>query len=220
MFLDEAGSSPPLNGRMQFLRQLDFFITSGLIAIIVAAMVLILLRSLFNYMNVNPFTWSAITLKRLTDPVILPVRRSLVGMRIDPIAAPLIAILIFILIGFFAVQVSNGLLNTIAGVMLALTSGSAATPVAIIGYLLYALLGLYELMIFARIVGIWFSVSYSNRGMRFLTLSTEPLLGLLRRTIPPVGMFDISPIIAFLIIWLLRAAVAGTLLRGWPLRFF
>jgi len=205
---------------MQILQTIDFFVTSGVIAIIVAAIVLLLLRSLFKYMDVNPFTWSAITVKRLTDPVILPVRRMLIAMRVDPIAAPLIAILIFILVGFFVVQVSNGLLNTIAGVTLALTSGKANAPVAIIGYLLYALIGLYELMIFARIVGMWFSVSYANRTMRFLTRSTEPLLAPLRRTIPPVAMFDISPIIAFLILWLLQAAVAGTLLRGWQIRFF
>src|SRR3989442_8977997 len=191
-----------------------------MIAIIVAAIVLLLLRSLFKYMDVNPFTWSAITVKRLTDPVVLPVRRMLVAMRVDPMAAPLIAILIFILVGFFVVQVAGGLLNTIAGVMLALTSGKANAPVAIMGYLLYALIGLYELMIFARIVGMWFSVSYANRTMRFLIRSTEPLLAPLRRTIPPVAMFDISPIIAFLILWLLQAAVAGTLLRGWPVRFF
>ena len=205
---------------MQILQTIDFFITSGVIAIIVAAIVLLLLRSLFKYMDVNPFTWSAITVKRLTDPVVLPVRRMLVAMRVDPMAAPLIAILIFILVGFFVVQVAGGLLNTIAGVMLALTSGKANAPVAIMGYLLYALIGLYELMIFARIVGMWFSVSYANRTMRFLIRSTEPLLAPLRRTIPPVAMFDISPIIAFLILWLLQTAVAGTLLRGWPVRFF
>ena len=205
---------------MQILQTIDFFITSGMIAIIVAAIVLLLLRSLFKYMDVNPFTWSAITVKRLTDPVVLPVRRMLVAMRVDPMAAPLIAILIFILVGFFVVQVAGGLLNTIAGVMLALTSGKANAPVAIMGYLLYALIGLYELMIFARIVGMWFSVSYANRTMRFLIRSTEPLLAPLRRTIPPVAMFDISPIIAFLILWLLQTAVAGTLLRGWPVRFF
>jgi len=40
------------------------------------------------------------------------------------------------------------------------------------------------------------------------------LLGPLRRTIPPLGWLDISPIVAILIIWLFQAAVAGTLLRG------
>ncbi len=171
-------------------------------------------------MDVNPFTWSAITVKRLTDPIVLPVRRMLVAMRVDPMIAPIIAILIFILVGFFVIQISSGSLNTIAGVMFALTSGKPNWSIAVMGYLLYALIGLYELMIFARIIGIWFSVSYANRAMRFLSRTTEPFLAPLRRAIPPISMFDISPMIAFLILWLLQAVVAGTLLKGWPARLF
>jgi hypothetical protein len=33
-------------------------------------------------------------------------------------------------------------------------------------------------------------------------------------------MFDMSPIVAFLIVWLFQAAVAGTLLRGMRIVFF
>ena len=205
---------------MLILQTLFAFITWGVTGIIVAAIVLILLRSLFSYMDVNPFTWSAITLKRATDPIILPVRRTLIGMRIDPIAAPVIAILIFILVGYFVVQIAGGILNTIAGVLNAVMTKSPAAPVAIIGYLIYGLLGLYTLIIFIRIIFAWFEVSYANRLMRFLIRSTEPLLAPLRRTIPPMGMFDVSPIVAFLIVWLLQVAVAGTLLRGWQVRFF
>jgi YggT family protein len=50
--------------------------------------------------------------------------------------------------------------------------------------------------------------------MRFLVKTTEPLLGPLRRIVPPLGMLDISPIVAFLILWLFQQAIAGTLLRG------
>jgi YggT family protein len=56
--------------------------------------------------------------------------------------------------------------------------------------------------------------------MRFLIRITEPLLGPLRRTIPPVGRFDISPLVALLIIYILQQVVAGTLLKGWRLIFF
>jgi YggT family protein len=65
-----------------------------------------------------------------------------------------------------------------------------------------------------RIIFSWGMVSYANRVMRFLVDTTEPLLGPLRRTIPPLGRLDISPIIAFLILWLFQTAIAGTLLRG------
>src|ERR1041385_6351319 len=194
------------------LRQIDFFVYMGVVAIIMAAILLLVLRSIFKYADVSPFTWSAITVKRLTDPIILPVRRVLVAMRIDQIAAPVIAIVIFILIGFFAIQVANGFLNTIAGIFLAATNGGARGPVVIVGYLLYALVGLYEVIIFARIIGTWFWVDYGDRRMRFLIRTTEPLLGPLRRSLPTVGMFDVSPIIAFIILWLIQAAIAATLL--------
>src|SRR3989442_9031312 len=68
---------------------------------------------------------------------------------------------------------------------------------------------------FIRIIFSWVGVSYANRLMRFLFRLTEPLLAPLRRTIPLMGMFDISPLVAFLIIWVCQSAVAATLLRGW-----
>lgn len=205
---------------MTILRQINLFVYFGVVAVVTAAILLVLLRSLFRYMDVNPFTWKAITVKRLTDPIILPVRGMLVAMRVDPIVAPVIVIVLFILIAFFVFQLTNGFLNTIAGILTALSSGRPNAMTAILGYVLYAAVGLYELMIFARIIGIWFVTGYGNRWMRLLFRTTEPLLAPLRRMIPMVGMFDVSPIIAFVILWVLQSAIAATLLSGWPVRFF
>jgi uncharacterized protein YggT (Ycf19 family) len=41
-----------------------------------------------------------------------------------------------------------------------------------------------------------------------------------RRIVPMAGMFDISPMVALLILWILQQVVAGTLLKGWTVRFF
>jgi YggT family protein len=56
--------------------------------------------------------------------------------------------------------------------------------------------------------------------MRFLIDVTEPLLGPLRRIIPPLGWIDISPIVAFVILFLFQQAIAGTLLRGASMQAF
>jgi YggT family protein len=205
---------------MSLIATLYLFITWGVTAIIAAAIILIVLRSVFNYMDVNPFNWSALTVRRLTDPVIMPVRRVLVGFRIDPKAAPFIAVLLIIIAGYLVVQVAGSILNTVAGVIFALTSGGIGVPVAIVGYIIFGFLGLYTLAIFVRIIFAWVSMSYANPWMRFFFRTTEPLLGPLRRLVPTVGMFDISPIVAFLILWACQVAVAQTLLRGWPTRFF
>jgi YggT family protein len=204
---------------MLILKTLYLFIMWGVIAVVGAAALLIVLRSLFNYTDKNPFTWSAINVRRATDPVVLPVRRALVSFRIDPAVAPFIAVILIIIAGYFVVQIASSVLNTIAGILYALTRGGDGVPIAIVGYLLFGFLGLYTLAIFVRILLSWGTVGYGNRRMRFLVRITEPLLAPLRRFVPPVAMFDISPIVAFLILWLLQAVVSGTLLKGWPINF-
>ena len=205
---------------MRVIELIFLFISRGVIALMVAAIVLIVLRSVFNYMQANPFTWSAINLRRATEPVLVRVRAVLRGFRLDPKVAPFIAVILILLAGYMVILVVGSVLNTIAGVIFALSARHPGAIVAIIGYLIFGFLGLYTLAIFARIIFTWVGASYANRFLRFLFHATEPLLGPLRRRIPPVGMFDISPIVAFLILWVCKAAVASTLLRGWPVEFF
>lgn len=196
------------------------FITRGVILLMVSAIALIVLRSLLGYMQVNPFSWLMITLRRATEPVLVRVRAVLIGFRLDPKVAPFIAVILIIVAGYMVILVAGSVLNTIAGIIFALAVRKPGAPIAIAGYLIFGFLGLYTLAIFARIIFSWVGGSYANPFLRFLFHATEPLLGPLRRRIPPVGMFDISPIVAFLILWVCKAAVAGTLLRGWPVEFF
>jgi YggT family protein len=202
---------------MIILDRLFWFTTWSVISVIVAVIVLMLLRLLANQADLNPFGWSSLTIRRLTDPLISPVRRALVGFGVDPKYAPLVTILLAVLLGWFALQLVSSIANTLGGILFSLREHAV---VAVVGYVLYGLLGFYTLLIFIRIIFSWGMVSYSNRVMRFLVNATEPMLGPLRRMVPPLGTFDISPIVAFIILWLFQAAVAGTLLRGMPLRFF
>lgn len=202
---------------MIILERVFWFINSAVIAIITAIIILIVLRLVANQADLNPFGWSSRTIRRLTDPLVLPVRRALVGLSVDPKYAPLVTILIAILLGWFALQLVASIANTLAGI---LSSLGTHALVPILGYVLYGLLSFYSLLIFIRIIFSWVMVSYSNRLMRFLVNATEPLLGPLRRIVPPVGTFDISPIVAFIILWLFQGAIAGTLLRGLPTVFF
>src|SRR5205809_654660 len=169
---------------MLVIGRIYWFVNWAVIAAIVAIAVLILLRLMANYADLNPFGWPAITIRRLTDPFVVPVRRALMGFGVDPKYAPLVAILLAILLGWFVLQLISGVVNTFVGILLSLQNHELA---AILGYVLYGLLTLYTLLIFIRIIFSWGMVSYSNRLMRFLINATEPLLGPLRRIIPPLG---------------------------------
>jgi YggT family protein len=209
----------PANRGVAVIAAIFQFVWYVIVAAIVAMIALMLLRFVMNYADLNPFSRPVILVRRLTDPFVNPVRRALMGFNISPNGAPLVTILLTILVGYFALMLAAGVLNTAAGVLVSLTSGRPGGLVALLGYLLYGLLTIYSLFIFIRIIFSWGRVSYANRVMRFLVRATDPLLLPLRQMIPPLGMFDISPIVAFIIIWLFQAAVAVTLLRGWDLSF-
>lgn len=197
--------------------RLYWFTTWAVIVAILTVIVLLVLRLIANQMDVNPFNWSARTIRRLTDPILNPVRRALSGFGVDPKYSPLVAILLTVLVGWFAIQLVSSIANTLAGILFSLER-QAFVP--IVGYVLYGLVSFYILLIFIRIVFSWGQVGFRNRIMRFLINATDPMLVPLRRMVPPLGAFDISPIVAFIILWLIQAAIAGTLLRGMTLQFF
>jgi YggT family protein len=202
---------------MIILGRIYWFANWAVIATIIAVVVLMVLRFIANQADLNPFAWTSLTIRRLTDPFIGPVRRALMGFGVDPKFAPLVTIFLTILVGWFALQLVASITNTAAGILFSLRE-HAVGPM--IGYILYGMVSIYILMIFIRIIFSWGRASYSNRVMRFLVNITEPMLGPLRRYVPLVGTFDISPIVAFLILWMLQAAIAGSLLHGLPIQFF
>ncbi|HEY6802515.1 MAG TPA: YggT family protein [Pyrinomonadaceae bacterium] len=196
---------------MLIITRTFLFLTWIVKAAIIAIIALMVFRLIADAANLNPFGWASRTIRRLTDKFVMPARRFLIGFGVDAKFAPLIVILLTILLGWFLLWISEELANTVTGVLLSFQS---ARPIAAIGFIFYGALSIYSILIFMRIIFSWGMVSYSNRLMRFLVRVTEPLLGPLRRIIPPLGMMDISPLFAFIIIWLFQRAIQGTLLRG------
>jgi YggT family protein len=193
---------------MSILDTIYLFIWYAVVTVIITIIVLMLLRLILNYTDVNPFNRSVLTLRRYSDPIVDPVRRGLARSGLDPKLAPIVTILIVILLGYFALKLAGIFLSTINGTIISLERGAI---VSLIGFLLYGLLALYSLLIFMRIVFSW-GASSVNRVLRFLIKVTEPVLAPFRRLIPPLGMFDISPIVVLLLISLLQEAVRGTLI--------
>ena len=84
-----------------------------------------------------------------------------------------------------------------------------ATLVNLLVFLLY----LYTWVIILRAVISWVSTDPNNPLIRLLHTVTEPLLGPLRRLIPPskLGGLDVSPILAIVLIQILRYLLLGAL---------
>ena len=62
--------------------------------------------------------------------------------------------------------------------------------------------------IFGRVILSWLPTgSGTNPLVAIVYQITEPILGPLRRVIPPLGMFDLTPMIALILLGVIRAAV-------------
>ena len=67
---------------------------------------------------------------------------------------------------------------------------------------------LYVFAVFGRILLSWFPLAPGGLGAQifsFLYSITEPVLGPLRRSIPAIGMFDLSPLVVIFGAQILRA---------------
>lgn len=68
---------------------------------------------------------------------------------------------------------------------------------------------IYNILIIARVFASWIVRNPYNRVYHFLITITEPVLGLIRRILPPLMGLDLSPIIAFFILDLLSRLLAS-----------
>lgn len=172
---------------------------------------LLLLRLLINYTNVNPFSRWVMTVRQWSDPMVEPMRRTLMQFGVGYRIAPLLCVLVVLLLGYIALGFLDSLFTAVINILSAVR---AKNNYAAIGFLIYGLLAFYSSLLILRIIVSWGRVSFTNRGFRWLAKMTDPLLVPLRRRIPPIGMFDISPLVAFFAIWILQQIVVATFLRG------
>lgn len=69
----------------------------------------------------------------------------------------------------------------------------------------------YMILLFARILGSWLPELQRYRVMHFVAFYTDPYLNFFRQFIPPLGMIDLSPIVAFLCLGVIESLVKGFL---------
>ncbi|MFL6255125.1 MAG: YggT family protein [Pyrinomonadaceae bacterium] len=194
---------------MDIFDAISLFVFYAIATVILVVIVLMLARLILNKADLNPFSRPVIMVRRWTDPMVNPVRRPLVQAGLSPNVTPLVVILIAILLGYFATRFIGTVLYTVRGLLKSMTVGD---PISFVGYIIFGTLAMYSLMIFARIIISW-GVGPHNRLLHLLIRITEPLMGPFRRIIPPLGVFDVSPIVVLLLLDLFQRAVQGTLLR-------
>lgn len=70
----------------------------------------------------------------------------------------------------------------------------------------------YMLLLFVRIIGSWFPELQRTRFMQFIAFCVDPYLNFFRKLLPPLGMMDLSPILAFFALNILEWAVKNLII--------
>jgi YggT family protein len=157
--------------------------------------------------RVSPFGGLGRTLKSATDPILKPVERRLVRMGGNPAHAGGWLIVIIAVAGIVVISLAGWLLDTFQTVNLAAQAGPRAT-VALVIEIIYRIL-LYALII--RVIAGWFGLFRYSRWIRPAYILTDWIVEPIRRIVPTLGAFDVSPIVAWLALMLLRQLLLSML---------
>lgn len=76
--------------------------------------------------------------------------------------------------------------------------------------LIYYTLELFKWLVIIRALMSWFvSPTSSNPLVDLIRRATDPILEPISRVVPPMGGFDITPVIAYFILYFLQILLAG-----------
>jgi len=192
--------------------QIVFFVLAlisyAILIVTVAIASLLVLRVIVAWAGVNPFGWLPFHLRRVTEPLVYPLRQPFSGytMRFDLL--PLVAAAAILFGGLFAGYIYDKLFLEILHDIVLSIQFDAVTGRRVLVWLIMLTGVLFEAAIFLRIILPWFGLGYGSRVLRFAFRITEPLMKPIRRLLGrylAISMFDFS---AFLVLVLIRIVTA------------
>lgn len=148
--------------------------------------------------RISPFSGIARFCRARIDPLMLPVERVVVRAGGRPSTAPWWSVAAVAIGGLVLLE----LLGFVQGLLTQVVIG-IGTPNLIPGLILSWIIGILEIALLVRVVVSWINISPWSRWVRWSFVLTEWMLAPLRRLIPPMGMFDLTPLVAYFILWLL-----------------
>ncbi len=155
--------------------------------------------------RINPFgAWPRFT-RRISEPVLLPLERRVIRAGGSPQDASLWLLGLVIVAGLLLLS----LVHWLIGMTATMAALAYAGPRAWLRFVLSGVFTVLMAAIFIRVVASWLGVSPYRRWMRPVMVLTDWLIDPIRRILPPFGMLDFSPMIAWLVLWVVRGFVMG-----------
>ncbi|HEU5217500.1 MAG TPA: YggT family protein [Gemmatimonadales bacterium] len=153
----------------------------------------------------QPFGWWPRAVHRAAAPLLYPLERRLRRSGANPADSPLWLLGIVLVGGLLAL----GLVQWIGG-SLALISGlRGAGPAGWTRMVIGSGIWLVMAAIMVRVIGSWLGFGRHTSWMRPVFLLTDWIIAPIARRLPPIGLFDLSPFVAYLGLMLIRSLIGG-----------
>ena len=156
--------------------------------------------------RLSPFSAVARFMRNSVDPLLKPIERRVVRSGGLPSSAPWWALAAVVVAGIVLLSLLQFLRSQAAFLYDSLTSG----PTGIVRLLITWVFAVAQIALIVRVLHSWFPVRPGAWWWRWAYAITEPMLKPLRKIIPPFGMIDITPIIA----WFALVLLQGVLIRA------
>jgi len=173
---------------------------TALFAVAVVLFVVFAIDWLVRTRRISPFSALARVFRRVVDPMVMPVERRIVRAGGSPVSAPwwtLVAVVVGGILLIVGLQFVRGI---IVSAMLSTSRGTRGLYQLLVSWTF----GILQLALIVRIIASWIQISPYSRWVRWSYPLTEWLLRPLRSVIPPFGMIDVTPIVAYFVLYLLE----------------
>lgn len=184
----------------------------GLRIVVAAAFLFTLVVAFTHWMvqqqKLAPFSAWPRAIRRVSDPLLRPIERRLLRSGGNPQNAPLWLAGLTLASGLIVLW----LFRWVVGAIVSLAYAAQGGPRFWVAQVVHWTFSIVEIALIVRVLGSWIGANEHSRWMRPCVLLTEWLLVPLRRCVPPLGMIDITPLIAYFLLVLAERAALGILL--------
>jgi YggT family protein len=160
--------------------------------------------------RLNPFGPIARFFRSAVDPLLLPIERRVVRAGGLPSSAPWWALAVVVVGGIVVIEVLGYVRGMTAEFVGATTLGLSGIAIILARWTFLVL----EIALIVRVIASWVALSRYSGWVRWAFGLTEWMLRPIRRIIPTVAMFDLSPLIAWVLLsYIVEPFVLSLLMR-------
>jgi YggT family protein len=182
---------------MQTLAQIAIYIINTLGTLYIS---LVLVRFLAQLVRADYYNPVSKALVKYTNPLLVPLRKIIPGLMGIDLAAIVLAILLqAALLQSVLLIAGLGFFNPFTLLIWALVA------------LLKLLAGIYFWGVIVMMIASWVAQGSRNPALGLLQQILEPVMAPFRKILPPLGMLDLSPILFFMVLNIIRAFVLPAL---------